>query len=53
MLITGMFNTFFEMIIHDMPLEKAECYLKEMRDFYTAGWMKIVGAVSPRILPYG
>ena len=43
MLITGMFNTFFEMIIHDMPLEKAECYLKEMRDFYTAGWMKIMG----------
>lgn len=43
MLITGMFNTFFEMIIHEMPLEKAEHYLREMRDFYTAGWMKIMG----------
>lgn len=43
MLITGMLNTFFELIIHEMPLEKAEYYLKEMRAFYTAGWMKIMG----------
>ena len=42
-LITGMFNTFFELIIHEMPLEEAEHYLKEMRAFYTAGWMKIMG----------
>lgn len=42
-LITGMFNTFFEMVIHEMPLEEAKYYLKEMRDFYTAGWMKIMG----------
>lgn len=43
MLITGMLNTFFELIIHEMPLEEAEYYLKEMRAFYTAGWMKIMG----------
>ena len=42
-LITGMFNTFFEMIIHRMPLKKAKHYLKEMRAFYTAGGMKIMG----------
>ncbi len=42
-LITGMFNAFFEMIIHKMPLEKAEHYLRELRAFYTAGWMKIMG----------
>ena len=42
-LITGMFNTFFELIIHEMPLEEAKGYLKEMRAFYTAGWMKIMG----------
>ena len=41
--ITGMFNTFFELIIHEMPLEEAKHYLKEMRAFYTAGWMKILG----------
>ena len=43
MIITGMFNTYFEMILHDMPLEKAKVYLKEMREFYTAGWAKIMG----------
>lgn len=42
-LITGMFNTFFELIIHEMPLEKANHYLDEMRAFYAAGWMKIMG----------
>ena len=43
LLITGMFNAFFELIIHEMPLEEAEHYLEEMRAFYTAGWMKIMG----------
>ncbi len=42
-LITGMFHTFFELIIHEMPLADAENYLREMRAFYTAGWMKILG----------
>lgn len=42
-LITGMFNAYFELIIHEMPLEKAMVYLQEMRDFYTAGWIKIMG----------
>lgn len=42
-LITGMFGTFTELIIHEMPLEQALAYLEEMRVFYTAGWMKIMG----------
>ena len=42
-LITGMFHTFFELIIHEMPLNDAENYVREMRAFYTAGWMKIMG----------
>lgn len=42
-LITGMFHTFFELVIHEMPLQNAENYVKEMRAFYTAGWMKIMG----------
>ena len=42
-LITGMFNAFFELIIHEMPLHEGENYLAEMRAFYTAGWMKIMG----------
>lgn len=40
---TGMINTFFELIIHDVPYNEAETYLMEMRDFYTAGWLKIMG----------
>ena len=43
MLITGMFHTFFELVIHQMPLKDAENYVTEMRTFYTAGWMKIMG----------
>lgn len=46
-LITGMFNAFFEMIIHDMPRNQAQEYLKEMRAFYTAGWFKIMGLEQP------
>ena len=42
-LITGMFNAYFELIIHEMPLEQAETYLSEMMDFYSAGWFKIMG----------
>ena len=42
-LTTGMFNAYFELIIHEMPLDEAKKYLVEMRAFYTAGWMKIMG----------
>lgn len=37
------FHTFFELVINEMPLSDAESYVKEMRDFYTAGWIKIMG----------
>ena len=42
-LITGMFNAFFELVIHEMPQEQALNYLEEMRSFYTAGWLKLMG----------
>ena len=42
-LITGMFNAYFELIIHEMPLRDAENYLQELREFHTAVWMKIMG----------
>lgn len=41
-LVTGMFNAYFELIIHRMPLADAENYLTCVREFYTAGWMKIM-----------
>lgn len=42
-IITGMFQTFFEMVVHEMPFEDAEKYLREMRTFYTAGWAAVMG----------
>ena len=42
-LISGMFSAFFEIVIHDMPQEQARGYIKELREFYTAGWQKIIG----------
>lgn len=42
-LVTGMMNAYFEIIIHDMSMEDAEKYLCELNDFYTAGWLKIMG----------
>lgn len=42
-LVTGMMNAYFEMMIHDMPLDDAVRYLEELNDFYTAGWAKIMG----------
>ena len=41
-----MFSGFFETIIHDMPKAQSEQYIKELREFYTAGWMKIMGLSS-------
>ena len=43
MLVSGMFSAFFEMIIHDVPYEKAKEYVRDLRAFYTAGWQKIMG----------
>lgn len=42
-LVTGMMNAYFEMMIHDMPLDDAVHYLEELNEFYTAGWVKIMG----------
>lgn len=42
-LITGMFHTFFDLVIHEIPLKDAENYVKKMQEFYIAGWMKIMG----------
>ena len=43
MLVTGMMNAYCETILHDMPLADAQRYVEELGDFYTAGWLKIMG----------
>ena len=40
---SGMFNGLFEIVIHDMPREQAFRDVAQFRDFYTAGWLKLMG----------
>ena len=42
-LVSGLFSAFFEPVLHDMPREKALLYTEELREFYSAGWRKILG----------
>ena len=44
---SGMFNGLFEVVIHDMPYEQALRDVKQLRAFYTAGWLELVGGDSP------
>ena len=41
---SGMFNGLFEVVIHDMPYEQALRDVKQLRAFYTAAWLELVGA---------
>lgn len=43
MIASGMFDGMFEVIRHDMPKERAKQFIKQLRDFHTAGWQKIMG----------
>lgn len=40
---TALFNGMFETVRHDMPREKAKRYMDSLRDFYSAGWFKLLG----------
>lgn len=40
---SALFNGMFETVRHDMPREKAMHYMNSLRDFYSAGWFKILG----------
>ncbi|MCM1579326.1 MAG: TetR/AcrR family transcriptional regulator [Ruminococcus sp.] len=42
-LITGMMNAYFEVILHEMPFEDAKIFLRELLEFHMAGWAKIMG----------
>ena len=43
MLTSGMFSTYFELIIHDIPRSEADEYIQQLLEFYAAGWAKIMG----------
>ena len=40
---SALFNGMFETVRHDMPREKSMQYMNSLRDFYSAGWFKILG----------
>lgn len=40
---SGMFNGLFEIVIHDMPRDQALRDVEQFRDFYTGGWLKLMG----------
>ena len=41
---SGMMGGIFEIVVHDMPREQALRDVAQLRDFYTAGWLKLMGA---------
>ena len=43
MIASGMFEGVLEVIRHDMPKERAKMFIAQLQEFYTAGWMKIMG----------
>ena len=43
MLISGMFTAYFELVIHDIPRAEADLCIRQLLDFYSAGWQKIMG----------
>ena len=40
---SGMFNAVFEVVVHDMPYDQAKQYIRQLREFYMAGWQKLMG----------
>ncbi|WP_058118759.1 TetR/AcrR family transcriptional regulator [Intestinimonas butyriciproducens] len=40
---SGMMGGIFEIVVHDMPREQALRDVDQLRDFYTAGWLKLMG----------
>lgn len=38
-----MFNGSFEIIVHDMPYDRAKRYVSQLQEFYLAGWQKMMG----------
>lgn len=43
MIASGMFDGIFEAVRHDMPKDRAMRFIKQLWEFYTAGWKKIMG----------
>lgn len=44
---SALFSGMFETVRHNMPYEKAVVYMDSLREFYSAGWFKILGLRKP------
>ena len=42
MIVSGMFGGIAEVIIHDMPKESAIVYVRQIQEFYEAGWAELL-----------
>lgn len=40
---SGLFNGIFEIVVHDMPHERARRNVRQLQEFYLAGWHKMMG----------
>lgn len=45
-LASAMFNGMFEVVSHDLPREDARYYIKQLQDFFNAGWDRLLGLPS-------
>ena len=43
MLSSGLFTGVFETVVHDMPKQEAREYVRQLQQFYTAGWEELLG----------
>lgn len=43
MLSSALFNGVFEVVAHDFPKEDALTYIRQLQQFFNAGWDKILG----------
>lgn len=41
-----LFNGMFETVRHDMPMEEAFSHMETLREFYSAGWFRILGILG-------
>lgn len=46
-IVSGLFGSMFEVVVHDMPREQAVRATQQLREFYTAGWLKLLSPQTP------
>lgn len=50
---SGMFGGIFEIVVRDMPYERARRNVQQLQGFYLAGWQKMMGIDPISFFSYG